>query len=134
MKYKLTKDENEFNFDKFFDFPFFRVNKANQMMKSDIIENKDYYLIKIDVPGIEKKDIKIVTSNGYLEVYVTREEEKVNEDNYLHKERYKGEFVRKFYIGNVEKENVDATLKNGVLELTVQKSNKKEEDNYIEIK
>lgn len=139
MKYKMTNENNSM-FDNIFDFPFFKFNRFSQVMKSDIIEYADYYKILIDVPGCQKEDIRLVSSNGYIEVYISKVSEENNEDNpdevtnYLLKERYFGEFNRKFYVGNIEKNKVKASLKNGVLELLIKKTKEVEEDNFIEIK
>lgn len=139
MKYKMTNENNSI-FDNIFDFPFFKFNRFSQVMKSDIIEYADYYKILIDVPGCQKEDIRLVSSNGYIEVYISKVSEENNEDNpdevtnYLLKERYFGEFNRKFYVGNIEKNKVKASLKNGVLELIIKKTKEVEEDNFIEIK
>lgn len=139
MKYKMTKENNSM-IDSIFDFPFFKFNRFSQVMKSDIIEYSDYYKILIDVPGYQKEDIRLVSSNGYIEVYLTKPFEENNEENidneinYLHRERYFGEFNRKFYVGNIEKNKVKASLKNGVLELIIKKAKEVEEDNFIEIK
>lgn len=131
MKYKMTKDNN-YTFDSLFDFPFFRVNRLSQTMRSDIIEYEDHYKILVDVPGIVKEDIKLITNDGYLEVYVSKKEEE--NIKYLHHERFNGEWERKFYIGNADKSNVDAKLNNGVLELTVYKNKNENNEKYIEIK
>lgn len=139
MKYKMTNENNSI-FDNIFDFPFFKFNRFSQVMKSDIIEYADYYKVLIDVPGCQKEDIRLVSSNGYIEVYISKVSEENNEDNpdevtnYLLKERYFGEFNRKFYVGNIEKNKVKASLKNGVLELIIKKTKEVEEDNFIEIK
>ena len=139
MKYKMTNENNSM-FDNIFDFPFFKFNRFSQVMKSDIIEYADYYKILIDVPGCQKEDIRLVSSNGYIEVYISKVSDENNEDNpdevtnYLLKERYFGEFNRKFYVGNIEKNKVKASLKNGVLELIIKKTKEVEEDNFIEIK
>ena len=131
MKYKMTKNNN-YMFDNFFDFPFLKVNKLSQTMRSDIIENEDHYKILVDVPGLVKEDIKLSTNDGYLEVYVSKQQEE--NINFLHQERFYGDFTRKFYVGNIEKNNVDAKLLNGVLELTIYKSKENSQDQYIEIK
>lgn len=132
MKYKISKDNN-YTYDSFFDIPFFKFNRLIQVMRSDIIETDDFYKIFVDVPGYEKGDIKLITTNGYLEIFIDKQEKEENV-NYIHRERHFGEYTRKFYVGNVDKNNIDASLKNGVLELTVFKNKETNNDNYIEIK
>jgi len=121
---KITQKKNLFS-DEFFDFPFFRLNKQNSIMKSDIIEKEDGFKIIIDMPGYKKEDIKIVTENNYLTVYAERKNEE-NENYYLHNERYYGKSSRSFYVGEIEKDFVNASYKNGVLELFIPKEAKHE--------
>lgn len=133
MKYKISKDNN-YTYDSLFDMPFFKFNRLTQVMRSDIIETDDFYKIFVEVPGYEKDEIKLITSNGYLEIFIEKKPKEEENVNYIHKERHFGEYTRKFYVGNINKNNIDASLKNGVLELTVFKNKEIENDNYIEIK
>ena len=133
MKYKMTNvNKNNYLFDSIFDFPFFRFNRYNNIMRSDILETDKYYKIIIDVAGYLKEEIKISINNGYIEVFLVKDVEE-NNDNYLLKERTFGDFNRKFYIGNINKNNIKATLNNGLLEIIVEKIEKETED-FIEIK
>ena len=106
----MTKDNN-YTFDSLFDFPFFKVNRLTQTMRSDILEYEDHYKILVDVPGILKEDIKLSTNDSYLEVYISKEKDE--NLNYLHQERFFGNFSRKFYVGKIEKNSVEAKLLNG---------------------
>ena len=116
--------KRNFFFEDSFDFPFFKFNKQNNLMKSDIVEKDDGFKIIIDMPGFKKENIKIITENNYLSVYADRLDEE--EGQYLHNERYYGKVSRSFYVGNVDKENVTASYKNGVLELFIPKEDEEE--------
>jgi HSP20 family protein len=90
----------------------------------DIVEGKDGYQIKADLPGLDKKDIKVEVENGVLSIKGEKKEEKVEreKDHYYHLERTFGSFSRSFKLpDNVSSENVDAKYANGVLELTLKK-------------
>ena len=64
----LMPRNNNFDlFDNFFDDPFFN-NKKNTLMKTDIKEKKDKYVIDMDLPGYDKENISLSLNNGYLEV------------------------------------------------------------------
>ena len=52
-------------FDEMFNDPFFTRNE-NKLMKTDIKEKGDKYLVEIDLPGYEKDNIKIEVEDGYL--------------------------------------------------------------------
>ncbi len=125
-------------FDDIFGDPFFRKSES-KMMKTDIREDKDNYVIDIDLPGFDKKNIKIDITDGYLTINakVNNEENDNKKGKYIRKERYYGECSRSFYIGDeVKPENVKANFKNGILTLEVPKVENKgklPEKKYIEI-
>ena len=125
-------------FDDIFGVPFFRKSES-KMMKTDIREDKDNYVIDIDLPGFDKKNIKIDITDGYLTINakVNNEDNDSKKGKYIRKERYYGECSRSFYIGDeVKPENVKANFKNGILTLEVPKVENKgklPEKKYIEI-
>lgn len=126
-------------FDDFFETPFFTKNE-NKMMKTDIRERKDSYIIDIDLPGFNKEDIKIDLTDGYLTINakMSKEEKEDKKEKYVRRERYFGECSRSFYLGdNIKEENISASFKNGILSLEIPKiENEKKlpEKKYIEIK
>ena len=103
--------------------PFFTKDKSNKIMKTDIKEKSDKYLIDVDLPGYSKENIKIEIENGYLTIHATTDENKdEEEENYVRKERYFGECSRSFYIGdNITEEEIKASFKNGTLTLEIPK-------------
>ena len=126
-------------FDEMFRDPFFEGTES-KVMKTDIKEKKDKYLIDIDLPGYEKEDIKMEISDGYLTVHASVNKEVDDEKEkgkYVRKERYVGECSRSFYVGeNVKEEEIKAKFKNGTLTIEVpKKENKKElpDKKYIPI-
>ncbi len=117
-------------FDEMFRDPFFEGTES-KVMKTDIKEKKDKYLIDIDLPGYEKEDIKIEISDGYLTVHASVNKE-VNDEKekgkYVRKERYVGECSRSFYVGeNLKEEDIKAKFKNGTLTLEVPKKEERKE-------
>ncbi len=124
--------------DPFFD-EFFSERNSNSIMKTDIRDEGDHYLLKIDVPEIQKENIKISLQEGYLTVNATfteSNEDKNKQGKYLRRERQYGSYSRSFYIGeDVLQEDVKAKLENGVLTLKVLKNTheKKVENHYINI-
>ena len=124
--------------DEMFRDPFFTEGES-KLMKTDIKEKKDKYLIDIDLPGYEKDGIKIEIQDGYLTVHakVDKEDDDKEKGKYVRKERYTGECSRSFYVGdNVKEEDIKAKFHNGTLTLEVpKKEDKKElpETKYIPI-
>ena len=117
-------------FDEMFRDPFFEGSES-KVMKTDIKEKKDKYLIDIDLPGYEKEDIKMEISDGYLTVHASVNKEVDNEKEkgkYVRKERYVGECSRSFYVGeNVSEDEIKAKFKNGTLTIEVPKKDDKKE-------
>ena len=135
----LIPRRNEFDvFDDFFRGDNFFSRRENSIMKTDIIEKKDKYVIEMDLPGCEKENINIELRDGYLEISAKaiKEENSKDSEKYVHKERFYGECSRSFYIGeNVSQEDVKASFKNGILSLTIPKEQPKklEEKKFIPI-
>ena len=117
-------------FDEMFRDPFFEGSES-KVMKTDIKEKRDKYIIDIDLPGYEKEDIKMEISDGYLTVHASVNKEVDDEKEkgkYVRKERYVGECSRSFYVGeNVSEDEIKAKFKNGTLTIEVPKKDDKKE-------
>lgn len=89
----------------------------------DVYETDDSYVLKADLPGINKEDIKIDLNNDSLTLTGERKfEEKVEKDKYVRIERRYGSFSRSFALSDrVDRENIAANYKDGVLEITLPK-------------
>lgn len=111
-----------------------RVNRINEM-KCDIYEKDGIYNIEIDVPGYDKKDIKIECENNVL--VVTAERSIDNNDNsdksYIRKERVYGKVSRTFNFTDIDEDSISADFNNGVLLIKVPKLVKNESKKVIEI-
>ena len=125
-------------FDDFFDDNFFNKKEKN-LMKTDIKEKKDKYIIEMDLPGFEKENIKLELNNGYLTIS-GKQENKIDEEEekFVHKERFYGECTRSFFVGdNIKEEDIDAEFKNGILKIDIPKKEEQKElpeTKQIEIK
>lgn len=125
-------------FDDFFKDDFFTKRETN-LMKTDIRETKNSYIIEVDLPGYNKENINLSLKDGYLNISAKVEkEEKDNEDSkYVRRERFYGECSRSFYVGDSLKESdINAEFKDGILKINVPKVEEKSSDEtkYIEIK
>ena len=135
----IPRKRNNFDlFDEMFNDPFFTRGES-KLMKTDIKEKGDKYLLEVDLPGYEKEDIKIEIEDGYLTVHASMNkniDESDKDSKYVHKERYVGECSRSFYVGeDIKEEDIKASFKNGTLKLELPKKEMKKEDSkkYIEI-
>ena len=125
----------KFYLDDFFDdfAPMPRMPKFD--MKCDIYEKGGNVHIELDVPGFDKKDIKLDVEDGVLTVEATKNDEHEDKDkNYYRKERVYGSFKRQFTVGNIRENEINAKFNNGVLEISFPKEEKKESKKFIEIK
>lgn len=117
-----------------FDDAFFNKSES-KLMRTDIKERENEYVIDIDLPGYDKENIKVKVNDGYLTIEAkssSQTDEK--EGKYVRKERYFGECSRSFYIGeNIKTEDVKAKFKNGILSLEIPKieETKKVENNVF---
>ena len=89
----------------------------------DIHETEDSYVVKADLPGMNKDDIKVDLRDNTLTISGEKKfEEKASKDNYIRMERAYGTFVRSFTLPpNVDAQKIQAKFKDGVLELTLPK-------------
>ena len=126
-------------FDDMFRDPFFTSSNTTKLMKTDIQEKDDKYILDMDLPGYDKEDIKAQLKDGYLTISAqknTSNDEKDEEGNYIRRERYCGKCSRSFYVGDsIKEEDIKASFNNGILELTFPKEvpQKEEEMKYITI-
>lgn len=106
----------------------------NNNMKCDIYEKDGDYHIEIDIPGFDKKDIKVECDNGYLTVTAKKDEEAEDKSkNYIRRERSYGKYQRSFYMGDMDSNEIRAKFKHGMLKIIVPKVETKETKRHIEI-
>jgi len=89
----------------------------------DVYEDEHNITLKIEVPGIDEKDIDVRIENNTLTVHGERKFEKEEkEENYRRVERQYGSFSRTFTLPNtVDTESVSADYEKGVLKIKLAK-------------
>jgi len=88
----------------------------------DITENEKEFIIEVEVPGVEPKDLQVSISDGILTLKGEKKREK-GEENYYCSERVYGSFSRSLKIPDeVLVHKVDAKYKNGILHLVLPKA------------
>jgi len=99
------------------------LETAQWMPAVDIKEGKHGFKLKIDLPGIDKKDVIISMDRGVLSIQGERLEEKKEEsDNYYRVERVSGKFYRRFALPETaDADKIQANMAKGVLEVTIPK-------------
>lgn len=93
-------------------------------IKLDVSENDKNYVVRADVPGVNKEDIKVDIDGNRISISAeTRKakEEKKGE-TVVYSERYQGNVYRSFTLDcDVEQSQAQAKYADGVLELTLPK-------------
>ena len=90
---------------------------------ADISETKEQYLIKADLPEVDKDDVQVSVENGMLTISGERRFEKEEETETQHRtETAYGRFVRSFTLpSDVDEAAISAESKNGVLKVRLPK-------------
>jgi HSP20 family protein len=90
----------------------------------DIEETKDDIIIKAEIPGMTKEDVKIQVSGDIITISGERKREEENRDKTYHRiERSYGQFQRMITLpGEVQSAKAKASYENGVLTIKLPKS------------
>lgn len=89
----------------------------------DIVEEKDRFILRADVPGVNPEDIDVSMENGILSVSGRRHEESSEETEGVRRlERISGRFYRRFSLPDTANaDEIAATSANGILEVVIPK-------------
>lgn len=92
----------------------------------DISETDTAYLVKAEIPGVKKEDVKVTIQDGMLTIQGERRQEKEEKGKKFHRiERSYGSFARSFRVpGDADENSVKAEFKDGMLNVTLAKSEK----------
>jgi len=133
MKNSLSMLDNGFLMDPLFDL--FATDNLpeprsfrNLDMKTDVKDQGNSYLMEVEIPGVNKKDINVSLNEGYLTITVKQDRETGEKDkkgNYIHRERFSGVASRSYYVGDINQKDVNASYTDGVLSLTFPKEEEK---------
>ena len=99
---------------------------ADWMPAVDITEDDKEYVIKAEIPEVNKKDVRVTVQEGVLTIQGERKIEKEEKDIRFHRvERAYGSFVRSFTLPeDVDGDTVKAEFKDGLLLIHLAKSEK----------
>lgn len=108
--------------------PSFNMKKGFAAPKVDVKEEKEAYILEMDLPGKTENDISIELDKNVLTIASvnTAEKEETKEskeaEKFLIKERSYSEFTRSFKLPeDADSENICAKVTNGVLTVTMPK-------------
>jgi len=111
------------------------VPESKNSTPMDVVEDETSYCVTADVPGFERKNIKISLDDNILTIEGEKTEEK-KEKNYIRKERYNSKFAKTIMLyDDIDYDEINAELKNGILTLTLPKKEEtKKKITKIEVK
>lgn len=111
------------------------VDKLNAgVMRADIKDKENEYLVEVEIPGVRKEDISLELTDDRLTVSAKSEaasEEKF--ETYVCRERRFGEFSRTFLLQGIDNDNVNAEYKEGILKITLPKAKESKRGRKIEL-
>ena len=91
--------------------------------KTDILDKGDHYLVKADLPGFAKEDIRIDVDGDCLTISAEKKKEtKEEKDNFIRRERRYGSFRRSFDVTGIDENGITAAYSNGILTLNLPKT------------
>ena len=92
----------------------------------DVSETDKEFVIKAEIPGVKKEDVKVTIEHGMLTIKGERKMEKEEKGKKFHRiERSYGSFVRSFRIPDgVDESKVKAEFKDGMMTIALPKSEK----------
>ena len=99
----------------------------NQLPAVDIKETENAYVLDMELPGHDEKDIEVHVDGSNLTISSKQEtdkekKDKSDEETFLLRERRMSSFGRSFKLPeNADSEAVNAAFKNGVLNLEIKK-------------
>lgn len=108
--------QKHFNDDKFF-------HQMNLSAKSDFKDDGKNYVITMDLPGFDKKNIHVKTKDTMLYIEAKNDTETEKKDEHFYqRERVSGSVYRTFSLPkNADTDKLKTDLKNGVLTVTIPK-------------
>ena len=109
-------------------FPFSRsselMSDGEWIPRVDISENDEAFMIKAEIPGVRKEDVKVTLENGVLTLQGERRQEREEKGWRFHRvERSYGNFIRSFNLpSNVDDSHLKAHFHDGLLEVDIPKT------------
>lgn len=90
--------------------------------RTDILEEGDKFVLKADLPGFKKEDIKLSVDGDRLQLTAEHKEESGGgQKNYVRRERRYSAFSRCFSLQGIDADKINASYQDGVLNLELPK-------------
>lgn len=115
------------NFDPFremdnFRSSFFGGSSACGLLRSDVSDVGNAYILEAELPGFKKEDISIDIENDCLTISASRKADSEEKNgSYIKRERFTGSCRRCFDVSGVNTEAIDASYTDGILTVNMPK-------------
>lgn len=102
------------------------IENSTWLPLTDIYEDAENFKLNLDLPGVEKNDVKITFANNQISISGERKQISDSENYKYHRvERSHGKFYRSFDLPKeIEPDKISAEFKNGQLSINIPKSEK----------
>jgi HSP20 family protein len=125
-EFERFRNEMDRVFDRFLNFGFSRLSPTQKRWTPaiDLSETLEAILVKVEIPGVEPKDIHVSVIGRLVEIQGERKRDFDETTEKLHRvEGNYGRFTRGVHLpADVDSEKVRATYRNGILRLVLPKS------------
>lgn len=118
-------------------FPFTKeFEHVDWVPKVEVLQHNGDLIVRADLPGLKKDDVKVELTDEALTISgERREEQEENREGYYHSERSFGSFYRCIPLPEgVQTDTGKAEFRNGVLEVTMQMPKTESHGRVLEIK
>jgi HSP20 family protein len=125
MQYRMSRLFEEFP--EYLESSQLPASRESQVPYVDVIDREKDIVVTVDLPGVEKGDIRINVRDNTLEISAEKKAVRENEDEgYLRRERGYSRFYRAIRLPTpVDDSRAHASFNNGVLEVNLPKAEKK---------
>ena len=137
---RLFEDFEGFRFPSLFGREFFPFNREFEHVgwvpELEVLQNNGQLIVRADLPGLKKEDVKVELTNDVLTISGERnEEEEEKREGYYRSERSYGSFYRQIPLPEGAKaDTAKAEFKDGVLEITMQAPAREPQKRVLEIR
>jgi len=90
---------------------------SSKNLYANIVEEKDKYIVKAEIPGLSEDDVKLDFENGTISIEASYKEESKNSFR-------SGSWNWSYYIPNIDADKINASLKDGILTVELLKQEK----------
>lgn len=105
------------------------------MPRVDLVDNGDSFTLHADMPGVDKKDIKLKIMDNMISISASRVEEKETRDKHFYsRERSSTGYFRNIAVPEeIKADTAKAKYENGTLKIDVKKANPERKSKEIKV-